>query len=102
MRHSGKDRTETATTIASQLWGKSVRSVVLANGYESDAWVWALAAAPLSARTGSPLLLSGSSEPSQALNRWASNHAIRDAVALGNKDLLSDQLLSDLNREFRR
>ena len=102
VRHSGKDRTETATTIASQLWGKSVRSVVLANGYESDAWVWALAAAPLSARTGSPLLLSGSSEPSQALNRWASNHAIRDAVALGNKDLLSDQLLSDLNREFRR
>lgn len=102
VRHSGKDRTETATAVAEQLWGKNVRSLVLANGYDGDAWVWALAAAPLAARTNSPLLLSGSDEASQALNRWASNHAVRNAVALGNKNLLTDQLLSDLNSEFRR
>lgn len=102
VRHSGKDRTETATTVATQLWGNSVRSVVLANGFNSDAWVWALAAAPLSARTGSPLLLSGADEASPALNRWASSHTVRNAVALGSKSQLSDQLLSDVNREFRR
>lgn len=102
VRHSGKDRTETATAVAEQLWGKSVRSMVLANGYDGDAWVWALAAAPLAARTGSPLLLSGADEASQALNRWASNHTVRSAVALGDKSLLTDQLLSDINSEFRR
>lgn len=101
-RHSGKDRTETATAVASSLWGKSVRSVVLANGYESDAWVWALAAAPLAARNNAPLLLSGSDQASQALNRWASGHVVRSAVALGDRKLLSDRLLSNLSNEFRR
>ncbi|WP_336250364.1 cell wall-binding repeat-containing protein [Stomatohabitans albus] len=101
VRHSGKDRTETATAVAN-LWGSQVRSVVLANGFDGDAWVWALAAAPLSARTNSPLLLSGSEEASQALNRWASGHVVRSAVALGDRNMLTDKLLSDLNNEFRR
>lgn len=101
-RHSGKDRTETATVVATALWGSDVDSLVLANGFDKNAWVWALAAAPLSAKTGSPLLLSGSDQPSPALTRWAGTHKIRNAVALGDKKLLSDRLLTDLISGFRR
>lgn len=58
-RLAGADRTGTAVEVAAQLWSSQAApdAVLLANGYATNAWAWALAAAPMSARRGAPLLL---------------------------------------------
>lgn len=56
-RVAGPDRAATAAAIARQLWPAGSAEVVLANGYAADAWTYALAAAPLAARRGAPLLV---------------------------------------------
>jgi putative cell wall-binding protein len=58
----GADRASTAVAVARQLWGRTEGSlgdrVVVGNGFAADAWTLALAASPLAARNGAPLLLS--------------------------------------------
>lgn len=63
-RLAGEERTGTAVAIAERLWsGDSGQddpdAVVLANGFDDDAWGYALASAPVSALRRAPLLITG-------------------------------------------
>jgi len=57
----GQDRAGTAAAVAEQLWGRTGGRggdrLIVANGFAADAWTLPLAAAPLAARNGAPLLL---------------------------------------------
>lgn len=56
-RVAGPGREETAAAIAEELWeADDVEGAVLLNGRAEDGWVYALAAAPFSARSGRPQL----------------------------------------------
>lgn len=56
-RVAGPGREETAAAIAEELWeDDDVEGAVLLNGRAEDGWVYALAAAPFSARSGRPQL----------------------------------------------
>lgn len=59
-RLSGAERAGTAAVVGTDLWlagGYSQGRVIVTNGHDRAAWTLALAAAPLAARTGAPLLL---------------------------------------------
>ncbi|HUG84455.1 MAG TPA: cell wall-binding repeat-containing protein, partial [Euzebya sp.] len=102
VRLSGADRAGTAVAVALELWGSDVTEVVVANGYDESAWGWALAAAPLAARQGTPLLLTSATELSPATAAYlAATPELSGGALVGSVDLVAAQVgytASDLVR----
>jgi hypothetical protein len=90
VRLAGDDRTATAVAVAEQLWGPDVDQIVLATAHQPDAWAWALAAAPLSARMGAPLLTT----PSDALVVTTAGYLQRNGQITGGVVVGSSRLVS--------
>jgi putative cell wall-binding protein len=102
VRVAGQDRAGTAAAIAGQLWGGTVRpEVVLANGYEADAWGWALAAAPLAARRGAPLLVTAAGGLPPATADWLAGSGAQGGVAVGSTRLVPPEVVYDASERLR-
>ncbi len=101
-RLSGDDRTATGVAIAEELWGPGTREVVLVNAYADTAWAWALAAAPLAARSDAPLLVSPATGLATTTSAYlARTPSLNGGVLVGPTTLLDDEVgyaASDLIR----
>jgi len=94
-RVAGEDRAATAVAVAAQLWGRSGGAdgdrVVVAGAYRGDAWTLALAATPLAARNGAPLLVSGEDD------LGAATTAYLDGLGYGAGRAASGWVLGDVD-----
>ena len=90
-RLAGPDRSATAAQVAAR-WAAeaAVSDVVLASGYGDSAWAWALTAAPLSARTGAPLLLTSPDSLSPATADALSALGVTGGVVVGPAGLVAE------------
>jgi hypothetical protein len=91
-RVSGSDRTATAAAVSRGVFS-SARTVVLAR---ADEYADALAGAPLAADLDAPLLLSGRDRLSPAAATEIERLGAREAVLLGGRAALADQVARDL------
>lgn len=101
-RVAGADRAGTAAAVAAQLWEPSPsRRHVVVDGYRTDGWAYALAAAGLAADTGAPLLLSsGGTVPSDTLAVASSpcgQGPTVDVVVVGDTPVVPDSVLAALD-----
>lgn len=101
VRVAGDERTGTAVAIAERLWTTGDRSadpiqeVLLANGYDDDAWGYALASAPASASMRAPLLITGAhtlSPPTAA--HLEESPALVEVTVVGPETLVDAQVES--------
>lgn len=106
-RISGNDRTETSVAIARQLWGRtSGRAddvVFIGDAYADGAWVRSLAASPMAARRGAPLLLTSSATLSPPTASYLeglgySEDDIASGVVLGGTSSISDRVVADVSK----
>src|SRR5690606_28840994 len=102
VRLSGADRAGTGVAVAQQLWGSSATESVPAHGYDDRAGAWALAAAPLAARRGAPLLVTTGASVAPATAAYlAGTPALRGGMVVGSTGLLAPDVAyaaSDLIR----
>jgi putative cell wall-binding protein len=108
-RVSGGTRAATAVAIAEQLWdqrtGLPGDDVLVGDGFSTSAWTLALAASPLAARTGAPLLLTAP----DALPPETREHLLRldyggkgaSAYVLGGSSAVGDVVVAELSRLLR-
>lgn len=105
-RISGGDRVGTSVEIAEQLWGKTSGGaddlVLVGGGFQHSSWTLSLAAAPLAARRGSPLLLSSGTDLSAATRQhvtrlgYGGGRAAEGRV-LGGASVVSDRVVAELS-----
>lgn len=90
-RLSGPDRSATAAQVAIR-WGEEapVTEVVLASGFGDSAWAWALVAAPMSARSGAPLLLTAPETLSPATADALAALGVTGGVVVGPAGLVAE------------
>lgn len=80
-RAGGKDRYETAVTIAKRLEGRvDLTTAIIARG---DLFPDALAAGPAATAAGAAILLSESDRPNAATDAWLADHEDVEVVAVG-------------------
>ena len=91
VRLAGADRSATAAAVATQLWG-GVDQVVLASGFGEHAWAWALAAAPVAARAGAPLLLTAPDVLSPATATVLGDLDVGGGLVVGPAGLVADEV----------
>ena len=97
-RLAGDDRTGTAVAVADRLWSGRPEQVILANGYAEQAWAWALAAAPLAASHGAPLLLTTPTTLAASTAAWLEDvGTVTEGFALGGPELLSEEAVAAAN-----
>ena len=103
-RMAGDDRTATAAAVAQRLWrdGGTFDEVLLANGYDSTAWAWALAAAPTAARRGAPLLLTTPTHLAAPTAALLAGGDVRDGTVLGSAALVDPEVSYAASDEIRR
>jgi putative cell wall-binding protein len=108
-RIAGATRTGTAVAIAEQLWergsGASDMDVLIGDGFSPAAWTLALAASPLAARTGTPLLLTApdslSPETRDHLLRLDPDGKDASGYVLGGTGSVEDSVMAEISRLLR-
>ncbi|MEE8602571.1 cell wall-binding repeat-containing protein [Euzebya tangerina] len=94
-RLAGPDRTATAVAIAQDLWTDRTSGVILAEGFEADAWAYALASAPLSARHDAPLILTQGEQLSSAAAAFLTDRDLDPVTVVGRPSLVSDAVTTE-------
>lgn len=93
-RIAGPTRDTTATAIIDELFGPGpARGIILVDGYSESAWAFALAAAPVAARTDAALLYVDATGLSPATRRWLADHEYTSVTAVGSAWLVPETAL---------
>lgn len=104
-RIAGGTRMGTAAAVAERLWGAGADddTIVLVNLEHEDAWILALAAAPLSAALGAPQLgLQADGVPPETANHLDGlDRADRRLIVVGSERFVAPSVLEELARSTR-